>query len=269
MKKTGKRLEQTGAVIAIAAIVAGTLLLIIKVYGPHFADIFRLLRHGNQEEISEFLNRSGQWEGLMIVYLLSILQVISVIIPGMAIQVSAGLIYAWWKAFLVTYLGFLSGNMLIFMAARKLGDRVYDLLPEKSRQTWIGTKINSANSGFVISLAYLVPGVPNGIVPYIASTTDLTPSHFGFCIGASAWIQILCNCLAGHFLVRGEYFYTVMSFAIQIFIIIFVSFNKEQVLRISAGIRAALRRAQLHTLQKRLDAAQRELDELRARRQEQ
>ncbi|MBQ1320003.1 MAG: VTT domain-containing protein [Solobacterium sp.] len=264
--KTGKRLEQTGAVIAISAVVAGTLLLILKVYGPHFADIFRLLSHGNQEEISEFLNRSGQWEGLLIVFMLSILQVISIIIPGMAIQVSAGLIYSWWKAFLVTYLGFVSGNMLVFFAARKLGDRVYDLLPDKSRQTWLGTKINSANSGFVIALGYLVPGVPNGIVPYIASTTDLTVSHFGFCIGAASWIQILSNCLAGHFLARGEYFYTVMSFAVQIFIIIFVSFNKEQVLRITTKIRTFLWQLQRRSLQKRLDAAQKELNELRSSR---
>ncbi|MBQ3271937.1 MAG: VTT domain-containing protein [Solobacterium sp.] len=264
--KTGKRLEQTGAVIVISAVVAGTLLLILKIYGPHFADIFRLLRHGSQEEISEFLNRSGQWEGLLIVYMLSILQVISIIIPGMAIQISAGLIYSWWKAFLVTYLGFVSGNMLVFFAARKLGDRVYDLLPEKSRQTWLGNKINSANSGFVIALGYLVPGVPNGIVPYIASTTDLTTSHFGFCIGAASWIQSLSNCLAGHFLARGEFFYTVMSFAVQIFIIIFVSFNKEQVLRISTKIRTFLWQLQRRSLQKRLDAAQKELNELRANR---
>ncbi len=225
-----KNTQRALAILAIAAIITLTIWLIVRLFGKQFTDLFQMLNRGDEDEIASYLNAQGKWQGMLSIYLISILQVVSIFIPGMVIQLAAGLVYGWARGFLMTYAGFVSGNVLVFLAARKLGNKINDLMPKSAKSNWLVDKINGANSAFVIGLACLIPGVPNGIIPYLASTTDLTSKKFAFAIAASCWIQILCNCIAGHFLVRGEYLFMILSFAVQILIIVLVASNREKVL---------------------------------------
>ena len=218
------------AILAIATVITLTIWLIVRLFGKQFTVLFQMLNRGDEDEIAAYLNAQGKWRGMLSIYLISILQVVSIFIPGMVIQLAAGLVYGWPRGFLMTYTGFVSGNVLVFLVARKLGSKINDLMPKSAKSNWLVDKINGANSAFVIGLACLIPGVPNGIIPYLASTTDLTPKKFAFAIAASCWIQILCNCIAGHFLVRGEYLFMILSFAVQILIIVLVASNREKVL---------------------------------------
>ncbi len=224
--KIKKILLPAGMLITVILI----LFLAYKVFGRQFADLFRMLRRGDRDEIGEYLNRQGQLGGMIAVFFISILQVISIVIPGMAIHISAGLILGWWRAFLSSYLGFVFGNVLVFRTARRLGNTLQDLMPKENNRSWLTRKINSASAGFVIALACLVPGVPNGIIPYIAARTNLSLKKYSFAIAVTCWVQILCNCCAGHFLIRGEFLYMVLSFAVQILLIIIVARNKDYIL---------------------------------------
>ena len=233
------RAGQFLGMILIAAVIGVTVFLIAHIYGDELLALVRMLERGNQEEISEFLNRQGQWMGMISVYLISIIQVVSIVIPGMAVQIAAGLIFSWWRAFAATYLGFVSGHFLVFSAARKLGSRIRDLIPGLRSGRMI-TKINDAHNGFVIALACLIPGIPNGIIPYIAANTDMSGRKFVFAIASTCWIQILSNCIAGHFLIRGEYLFMVLSLVMQIVIIIWVATHKESVLKHVSHLRNRL-----------------------------
>jgi len=224
-------------IVLFAVIFIITLYFIIKLFGPQFVDLIRLLERGDQNEIGAYLNSRGRLSGMLAVYLISILQVVSIFIPGMAIQVAAGLIYGWWKAFLCCYLGFVSGNLLVFLVARRLGSTINGMITGSAKAGRLSEKINGANAAFVIGLACLVPGVPNGIVPYVAATTDLSNRKFGLSIAASCWIQILSNCIAGHFLIRGEYFFMILSIAVQILLIVLVATHRDTVMRVYAKLR--------------------------------
>ena len=216
-----------------------TIYYMYKLHGHEFVELFRLLESGDQEAISEYLNRQGQWQGMLSVFFISILQVVSIIIPGMAIQIAAGLIFGWWRAFIATYLGFVAGNLLVFLIVRHLGNRIQGLFDDDSEKEvgWLMSKINNANSTFVIALACLVPGVPNGIIPYVAAKTDITKKDFTFAIAASCWIQILLNCITGYFIVKGILSFVIISFALQIVFIIYVTTHRDQVIEYMNNIR--------------------------------
>ncbi|MBO5565155.1 MAG: hypothetical protein J5935_06030 [Lachnospiraceae bacterium] len=47
-------------------------------------------------------------------------QVISIVVPGIAVQIAAGIIYAWWKAFFACYIGFVCGHALVFFIVRRI-----------------------------------------------------------------------------------------------------------------------------------------------------
>ncbi|MGN0193742.1 MAG: TVP38/TMEM64 family protein [Pseudoramibacter sp.] len=202
-----------------------------------FPMLVKLLQKGDEKQIAAYLQRQGRWRGYITIVLFSIIQVISIVFPGMAIQVAAGLIYRWWTAFILCYIGFVAGNCMVFIFARKIGKRfserfalgrkISNYFNKKTSNSWIMGKINSANPEFVFGMACLIPGIPNGIIPYLASSTRISAVGFGAAVAASSWIQIILNCLAGSFLIRGKYFFVVLSFAAQIVLILFMLWKKD------------------------------------------
>lgn len=226
-KPLNKTFEKMIAITLIVVVAFTVIFLIWTLFGERLKELFVLLQHGNEQEIGDYLNAAGEKSGLLAVFFMSMLQVVSIFIPGMAIEVVAGVIYGWGKAFIMTFAGFVSGNVLVFFVARKLGRRINDILDLHSRNSWLTEKINRFSPPFVLAMAYLVPGVPNGIVPYIAARVDIRGKTFALAVAASSWIQILCNCIAGHYLIRRNIPVVLLVFGIQITTIAVAATNRN------------------------------------------
>lgn len=228
MKKNSEKAKKIGLLLAAVAILILIVFLIVHFFGDSFATLWQLLKDGNQEEMQEYLNSQDEFSGLISVFILTVLQVISIFFPGMIIQVAAGVIYGWWKAFIACYLGFVTGNVLVFYFARRFSSVISSIMNlEKKKQSWITEKINSTKPGFVFALACMIPGIPNGFIPYFASRTDIRMYQYAESVAVSSWIQILSNCIIGHFLIRGEYFYMIMSIVLQIAIILLAIWKRD------------------------------------------
>ena len=236
-KNTGnKALEKGIAILAVILVVFAFIFLIWTLFGERLKELFILLQHGNEQEIGDYLNAAGEKSGLLSVFFMSVLQVVSIFIPGMAIEIVAGVIYGWWKAFIMTFSGFVCGNVLVFFVARKLGRRINDILDLHSRGSWLTEKINRFSPPFVLAMAYLIPGVPNGIIPYIASRADIRGKTFALAVAASSWIQILCYCIAGHYLIRRNIPAVLLVFGIQIITIAVAVTNRNWLMALG-GVR--------------------------------
>lgn len=233
MAEKKKKIGKTALICLLCAIVSLIVYFIWQAYGDHIVEIFRLLERGDQEEITEYLRATSRTQGFLLLYVFSILQVVSVVFPCMVIQVAGALIFGWGKSFLLCWLGFVSGNILVFIVARKLGKHISIVLSknENPKENWLLQKINNGNPIFVVMLACMVPGVPNGIIPYIASQTKIRCKSYALAVAASSWIQILLNCIAGDFLAQGEYLFMILAFALEITIVIVVAKNRDKLLK--------------------------------------
>ena len=207
-----------------------TLVMLLRVVGLYIKDLIVVLEHNDRQELMDFISSGSEMSGLFTIFVMSILQVVSIVLPGMLIQVSGALIYGWWKAFIVCWLGFVSGNALVFAAARIMKRSMTDALHLEKKGGWLIREMNRHNPAFVTAIACMVPGVPNGIIPYIAARTKLYLSQYVEAVASSCWIQILLNCIAGHFLVRGQYLFTVFAMLMQVVILIVVAKNREKIL---------------------------------------
>ena len=163
--------------IGISAIVL-LLLLIVLIFYVTFNHIFPglwpLLKAGDEQGIARYLELEGEWKGLMLAVVLSALQVVSIVLPGLPIHLAVGMIYGWLKASIACYIGFVLGNAFVFAVARRLGRRLGNYIPGLNRPNWLTQKINSTHPAFVVAIACMVPAVPNGAIPYIASRADIT-----------------------------------------------------------------------------------------------
>ncbi|MDO4193850.1 MAG: VTT domain-containing protein [Erysipelotrichaceae bacterium] len=194
------------------------------------AEVFELLRRGNEAEIEAYLRASGLWKGMFLIALLTVIQVFSIVLPGMVIHLAAGSIYGWWEGFLVCYVSFVFAHYLVFKFGRRLSDKL-NLMNRFAAAKSMQKRLDSSEPMFVIAMAYLVPGVPNGIIPYVASHSKLTTNEFMISLTTTVWVQVLLNCIAGHFLVRGEYFFTVLSFVIQFLVIAWAGRRKGRIMK--------------------------------------
>ncbi|MBE6128076.1 MAG: VTT domain-containing protein [Erysipelotrichaceae bacterium] len=199
-----------------------------------FRDVLRemliLVQNGNEQELSAFLASQSGFTGYVALYLVSILQVVSIVLPGVVFQIAGALIFGWLPSFLICWAGFVSGNAIVFFVARFFGRQLMDAVGLEPKDGWLVEKMNSADPRFVTALACLVPGVPNGIIPYVAQRADMRLYSFVIAIAVSSWPIILLNCLAGHFLMQGEFMYTALAFGLQILILIVVAMNRDRIM---------------------------------------
>ena len=193
-------------------------------------EMITLIRNGDEQQLSAFRAGQSMFTGLVALFLVSILQVVSIVLPGPVFQVAGAVIFGWWRSFLVCWAGFVCGNGLVFFLARFFGRSLTEALGLEQKNGWLLNKMNSADPRFVTALACMIPGIPNGIIPYVAQRCDMRLYSFVFAIAASSWINILLNCIAGHFLARGEYMFTFIAFALQLVILAIVALNKDRIL---------------------------------------
>lgn len=232
MAETVKKIKKSTIFIGVIAVVAMIVFIVYKFFGPQIVELFQLLEHGDQDELSAYLASQSSFHGYFMLWFICILQVVSIFFPGMVIHITGAMIYKWWKSFLICWFGFVSGNAIVFMLAKAFGKSISLAFEAKEKkQNWLVEKINHGNQVFVVAIACMIPGIPNGIIPYLAARTNITLKNFVLAVACSSWIQILLNCIAGHFWMQGEYGFMILAFAIEVAIIVIVAKNRDRILK--------------------------------------
>ena len=112
--------------VPILAVIVVAVLIWIA-FGNKIPGLIPLLKEGDGQKIADYLSQETGIKGIIAVILLQMIQVASIVMPGMAIQVASGLIYGWLEGFLMCYFGFVLSNFLIFLFRDKAavygGDR--------------------------------------------------------------------------------------------------------------------------------------------------
>ena len=199
-------------------------------FGPSFVTLFRLIRAGDEPGIEAFLREEDPVSGIIATFILCVIQVCSIVVPSMPIHIAAGIVYGGLRAFIICYSAFVFANAGIFWVTRQLRRRFGIELRSRAARTLRG-RLNAADPVFVVAISNMVPGVPNGIIPYVASGADIRFTSYVKAIASVCWIQILCNCMIGSLLIAGKFLY--MGFVIggQMLLAALVYFNRERFYR--------------------------------------
>lgn len=225
-----KSVKKSTLIIAVVLVLALAAFLLYKAFGEILIEIVRMLQRGDQEEIMAYLASQDSVSGMIYLFLLSLVQIVSVVLPCLVVQVAGALIFGWFEAFLVCWAGFVAGNMVVFLFMRMFGKGISFAFDRQFKDNWLISKLNSANPMFAVAMSCMIPGIPNGIIPYIAANTAIRTVDFFYAIALSSWIQIVLNCIAGGFLAKGQYLLVVLSFLIEFVIVFFFGKYKETIM---------------------------------------
>ena len=231
MAENVRKLKKSTIIISVTTVILLVALLLYKAFGTQVMEIVSMLQRGDQDEIMGYLASQDSISGYFYLFLLSLIQIVSVFLPCLVVQVAGALIFGWWKAFLLCWAGFVAGNMVVFIGMRMFGKGL-SFAFEKTmfKNNWLIQKLNSNNPFFAVAMACMIPGIPNGIIPYIAANTAISTKDFFYAITFSSWIQVALNCMAGGFLVQGKYLLVLLAFGIEFVIIYFFGKYKDDIL---------------------------------------
>lgn len=124
----------------------------------------------NREELIEIVGNLGPL-GPLAYIALQILQTVVAPIPGNVVGAIGGLLFGWW-GILWTTIGATIGAGLVFWVSRKFGRTLVEKIVKKESLDKFDFVIGKRAS-FILFLIFLIPGLPDDIVCYIAGLTDV------------------------------------------------------------------------------------------------
>jgi uncharacterized membrane protein YdjX (TVP38/TMEM64 family) len=160
----------------------------------------------SEEDIERFLAGKAGWKGVIYLALFQAAQVLSVFFPGAAVQIAGGLVFGTLRSFLICMISFVGANVCVFALARRHQDRMVRTDTKRGRRVQkVLDWINSSDPAFMTMLAYMMPGIPNGFVPYAAVHTKITLRQFSLSVFLGSLIQIFIMCSIGSRIMAGDF----------------------------------------------------------------
>ena len=195
----------------VAAVVLFTVLLIVETFRLLLPGLWSAFSAGDEQALSEYLASQGRLRSFLTLWFLAVVQVLSLVIPAMPVQLAAGLAYGPWMGFLTSFSASAVANMSVYLIARRLVPVIRRLVADTPKAAKLLDSVRSSKDPwFYTILAFITPGLPNGIIPYAAAHANMKPKQFFAAICISMPIPTLLTCLAGSYLVTGDWLFTVL-----------------------------------------------------------
>lgn len=215
-----------------SALIAIVLVLVYISVESVLPGMIRTIANGDKDDVQAYIKQFNDFKGYAVAFFLQFIQIITIFLPSIPIQVAAGIVFGIWKGFLVCFLGYVSANAVIFIAVRKLGSSLEKWLPssglsKKKNEKKQNAILASNHPAFMVFLATTFPILPNGIIPYVAAKTKVRFSSFMIAISVGCIPTILTLCTVGRKIVRG-YFLSAALYTLPLLLFFLLMFWQQK-----------------------------------------
>ena len=124
------------------------------------------------EDVENFIAGYGHLSGLVYI-VFQIFQVVISVIPGEVFQVAAGYLFGPFWGVLYAIIGCLLGEAVAFGLARVLGQGFVRLFMSEEQFIKYQEMLNSNKAYTLCFILYLIPGIPNDILCYVAGASEI------------------------------------------------------------------------------------------------
>ncbi len=194
-------------------------------------DLIPIIEHGNVDEIQAYLRESSTFKGIACTVLLQMVQVWSLFIAGMPIQVAAGCVYGFLPAFVICHLSSVLAQLIALTVWRRMGKKLEKWLP-------IGTQSGTVNKflatkappAYTVILACMIPIMPNGLIALLAADMDISTGKYTFSVWAGSLINVLLCCAVGNRIIQGDWLIACVFAAILVTLFLLLWFLREKIL---------------------------------------
>ena len=227
-EKKGKNFIPKLVVAIVVILVVLLLIAMICDLWPLFTELAR--NWNNEQKSVDYLKVYGA-KGVPILLAIEILLAAITIIPADPIHILVGLCYGTFLGSVIAVLGIGLGSALMFLCFRQF-HKFFGGIIKPNKNSWFNVeKIEKMKyPELIIVLAYVMPGLPNLIIPYIFSKTKMSFWRYIICIMLSSIPGVVLLTFSGQMLAEGNVLATVISLALLIVAILVLFFNKNKMM---------------------------------------
>ncbi len=194
-------------------------------------ELLPILRNGDAAEMEAYLQANSTFKGVLCTALLQMLQVWSVVISGVPIQIAAGVVYGTLGGFAICHLSSALAHVLELLAIRRLGKRLEKWLPtENGGSSKLDFVRRSDSPAYTVVLACLIPVLPNGVIPVVAAKTNIKPWQYFLAVWGGSIPAVLLCCAVGSQILRGSWFGTIVMTVLLVLLVLLLWKYQDKVL---------------------------------------
>ena len=124
--------------------------------------------------LQAWMDSYGIWAPIIFI-LLQAVQVIIPIIPGGVTLLGGVILFGPWWGFVYNYIGIIAGSFAVFAISRSYGKPLmYRLFKRETIEKYENWTSNHGRFTKLFAIAIFIPGAPDGLICYLAGTTEMT-----------------------------------------------------------------------------------------------
>ena len=158
-------------IVLLIAFIAVIIFLTIK-YAPYITELAR-----KPDEFRDVILSYGYF-GVFVFIFIQVFQVVVAAIPGELIQIAGGFVYGAWLGTLYLSIGVVIGTLAAFYAARLFGYSLIKKIVAEDKLARFKDMMESKKADLVISVLFLLPGLPKDFLVYVGGLTPVKPMKF-------------------------------------------------------------------------------------------
>lgn len=206
------------------------LLLVYLVVMQTMPDLLPLLESGDEAAMEAYLSRDMSISGILCMALLQMVQVWSVVISGVVVNIAAGVVYGLWRAFAICQLSSTLAHCISFTLCQRLQRHLDQLLPDEHHAK-LNLIANAKNPGYMVLTLCFLPVLPNGIISIAASRSRLKPWQFALCMLFGTACGTFVYCWLGSSLIRANWALSALLIAAMLAVSFVLWKFQNQILR--------------------------------------
>ncbi len=211
---------------ALALIFILAFLLWFLLHGENL-EIIKSIFNGDveKENIQDMLHNLGI-RGYLTIVILSMLQVVTMVLPAEPVQVLAGLSFGIGPALLCCVGGVMLGITVIFIAYKIYGEKM-SLYFDKKLDIDVKEYGNSGVLTLVIFILYFLPAIPYGMICFICATMKMKYPRYLLINTLGALPSELIGILLGHMAMNTSWILSLVVFLVLIALLVLTMSKRE------------------------------------------
>jgi len=219
----------TSIIVAVAAAVAFLLFVMVRDLWPLVQEI---LKNQNDEQKSVDYIKAYGARGIPILIGIEALLAATNLFSGDPIHILAGLCYGVFLGSIIVIVGIAIGNAAIFLLFRQFRKLFSPLARPKKRHLIDVKKLEKMKHPEIIAgIAYIVPGLPDLVVPYVFSKIKISFWRYMLVITIASIPGVVLMTLTGSMLAYGNWEFVIGLVIVMVLATIIVFLNRKRIMK--------------------------------------
>lgn len=218
-------------ILVILGVLGLSICLIYFAFIKTSPELLGIIKEGNTAEIEQYLRSNSNIGGMLCTALLQIVTIVSLVIPSTPIQIAAGVVYGTFSGFAICHLASVATHTVVFTFAHRLEGRMEALVPMGENSSKLDFILQSESPLYMTVIAFMVPVLPNGIIPYIAAKTNMSVKRFTLAAYVGSFVPFFIMAAVGDKIMEGSFVTAAVLFG-SLFAAVFLLFKFRDVVLI-------------------------------------